>query len=207
MTSRSKIKGSSFEREVAKYLSELYNLSFIRNISGSGAYVGGKNFHRKSTLSDSQILSARGDIHCPESFSLLNIECKSYAAFAWHQLFDESKQLESWIDQLMTVSDVDSLNMLCFKITRQGRYIAVPAKVSIIHHQRERTGMFIDINHVCYTTRLYGVWNIYPFESFLKSYRETVALLSSKNQLENSNQPVRTPREALEPSDNPQTII
>jgi hypothetical protein len=207
MSSKSKIKGSSFEREVAKYLSELYGESFIRNISGSGAYVGGKNFHRKSTLTDSQILSARGDIHCPESFSLLNIECKSYAQFAWHQLFEESKQLESWIDQLMAVSDIDSLNMLCFKITRQGRYIAVPAKVSIIHHQRERTGMFIDINHVTYTTRYHGVWCIYPFESFLKSYRETVALLSSKNQLENSNQPVRTHREALEPSDNPQTII
>jgi hypothetical protein len=207
MTSRQKAKGSAFEREVAKYLSDLYGESFIRNISGSGAYVGGKNFHRKSTLTDSQILSARGDVHCPESFSLLNIECKSYAAFAWHQLFDESKQFESWIEQLMSVSDVDSLNMLCFKITRQGRYVAVQAKVSIIHHQRERTGMFIDINHTCYTTRLHGVWYIYPFESFLKSYKTTVALLSSKNQLENSNQTVRTLREALEPLDNPQTII
>jgi hypothetical protein len=196
MSSKSKIKGSSFEREVAKYLSDLYGESFIRNISGSGAYVGGKNFHRKATLTDSQILSARGDIHCPESFSQLNIECKSYANFAWHQLFDESKQLESWIEQLMTVSDVDSLNMLCFKITRQGRYIAVPARVSIIHHQRQRTGMFMDINHVCYTTRVHGVWYIYPFEPFLKSYRDTVALLSSKNQTENSNQTVR---EALEP--------
>ena len=207
MTSKSKAKGSSWEREVAKYLSDLYNLSFIRNISGSGAYVGGKNNHRADTLTKSQLVSTRVDIHPPEEFANLNIECKNYNSFSWHQLFEESKQLESWIDQLMAVSDIDSLNMLCFKITRQGRYIAVPARVSVIHHQRQKTGVYMDINHVTYTTRYHGVWCIYPFESFLKSYRETVALLSSKNQLENSNQPVRTHREALEPSDNPQTII
>jgi hypothetical protein len=186
MSSKSKIKGSSFEREVAKYFSDLYDESFIRNISGSGAFIGGKNFHRAAKLTDSQVLSTRGDIYCPESFANLNIECKSYASFTWHQLFDESKQLETWINQLMTVSDCYSLNMLCFKITRQGRYVAVPAKVSIIHHQHKQTGMFIDINHMTYTTKYHGVWFIYPFESFLISYKDTVALLSSKNQSENT---------------------
>ena len=207
MSSKSKIKGSSFEREVAKYLSDLYGESFIRNISGSGAFIGGKNFHRASTLTDSQILSTRGDIYCPESFANLNIECKSYANFAWHQLFDESKQLETWINQLMTVSDTYSLNMLCFKITRQGRYIAVPAKVSIIHHQRQQTGMFIDINHMNYTTKYHGVWFIYPFESFLISYKATVALLSIKTQTENTTSTsCELTEEALQHSKHNQTL-
>ena len=45
MTSPQKAKGSGFEREVAKFLSDLYGESFIR-APGSGAYIGGKNQHR-----------------------------------------------------------------------------------------------------------------------------------------------------------------
>ena len=41
MPSPQKQKGSSFEREVAQYLSKLYGESFIR-APGSGAYVGGR---------------------------------------------------------------------------------------------------------------------------------------------------------------------
>ena len=42
MPSPQKAKGSGFEREIAKYLSEKYGESFIR-APGSGAYIGGKN--------------------------------------------------------------------------------------------------------------------------------------------------------------------
>ena len=42
MPSKSKNKGSSYEREVANFLSAAYGESFIR-APGSGAYVGGKN--------------------------------------------------------------------------------------------------------------------------------------------------------------------
>ncbi len=42
MPSPQKAKGSGYEREVAKFLSDLYGESFIR-APGSGAYVGGKN--------------------------------------------------------------------------------------------------------------------------------------------------------------------
>ena len=45
MPSKSKIKGSSFEREIAKELSDLYNESFVRTPS-SGAYVGGSKVAR-----------------------------------------------------------------------------------------------------------------------------------------------------------------
>ena len=45
MPSPQKTKGSGFEREIAKYLSDIYGESFIR-APGSGAYVGGKNQSR-----------------------------------------------------------------------------------------------------------------------------------------------------------------
>jgi hypothetical protein len=46
MPSPQKAKGSGFEREIAKYLSEKYGESFIR-APGSGAYIGGKNISNK----------------------------------------------------------------------------------------------------------------------------------------------------------------
>ena len=55
MSSPSKNKGSGFEREIAKYLSEKYSESFIR-APGSGAYVGGKNQSRTQFLHEGQIL-------------------------------------------------------------------------------------------------------------------------------------------------------
>ena len=45
MTSKSKTKGKSWERDVCNFLTELYNDSFIR-VPNSGAYVGGKNEYR-----------------------------------------------------------------------------------------------------------------------------------------------------------------
>jgi len=41
MPSKSKNKGSSFERDIAKLLSETFGESFIR-VTNSGAYIGGK---------------------------------------------------------------------------------------------------------------------------------------------------------------------
>ena len=38
MPSKSKAKGSSYERELAKFLSEKYNGSFVR-VPNSGAYI------------------------------------------------------------------------------------------------------------------------------------------------------------------------
>ena len=61
MPSPQKAKGSGFEREIAKYLSELYGESFIR-APGSGAYVGGKNQSRTQVLHEGQIRSFKGDI-------------------------------------------------------------------------------------------------------------------------------------------------
>ena len=78
MPSPSKNKGSGFERETAKFLSETYGESFIR-APGSGAYVGGKNQSRTEILHEGQIRSFKGDIVPGQSFHKLNIECKFYA--------------------------------------------------------------------------------------------------------------------------------
>ena len=112
MPSPSKNKGSSFEREVAKFLSDLYSESFIR-APGSGAYVGGKNQARKQYLHEGQIRSFKGDIVPGQSFTKFNAECKNYGEFPFHQLFTgECKTLDSWIEQMMDVAeDGDMMRM------------------------------------------------------------------------------------------------
>jgi len=67
MTSKSKSKGKSWERDVCVFLSKLYNDSFIR-VPNSGAYTGGKNEFRKEYLTDEQIKLSRGDVVPPVLF-------------------------------------------------------------------------------------------------------------------------------------------
>jgi hypothetical protein len=184
MPSKSKNKGSGFEREVSKYLSDLYGENFMR-APGSGAYTGGTNAHRKQILHEGQIRNFKGDIIPGQSFPLFNCECKFYADFQFHQLFDESKQLESWIEQLMTASDPNDLNILLMKFNRKGRYVAVQAK-----HK-----WFGGHNFSVYDTKAYGVWMICSFESFFAHNKDKVKLLSSENQ--NITQSCEPSKEAL----------
>lgn len=116
MPSPQKQKGSSFEREVATFLSKLYGESFIR-APGSGAYVGGKNQSRTEFLHEGQIRSFKGDIVPGESFKNFNAECKSYADFPFHLvLTGDCKVLDGWISQMMDVADKDDLNILFYEI-------------------------------------------------------------------------------------------
>ena len=88
MPSKSKNKGSGYEREMAKFLSELYDGSFVR-VPGSGAYIGGKNQVRTVVLSEGQVRSFKGDIVPPDDWKYFNSECKFYADFPFHQLFSD----------------------------------------------------------------------------------------------------------------------
>lgn len=174
--SKSKIKGSTWERELSKFLSDTYFASFVR-ASHSGAYVGGKNQHRKSFLSDNQIRSFKGDIIPPDDWIFFNSEAKFYADFAFHQLFEESKLLENWIEQLMTASDPNDLNLLFMKFNRKGRYIAV--QTDLLWSLPEQYSI--------YTSKKYGRWMICAFESFFELNAQMVKLLSTKTQTENTN--------------------
>jgi len=176
MTSPQKAKGSGFEREIAKYLSELYGESFIR-APGSGAYVGGKNQARTQFLHEGQIRSFKGDIVPGESFSKMNAECKFYQDFPFHLLLTgDCKQLDSWLDQLMDVADEGDMNILFMKFNRKGRYIAVQPKLT----WKIDTFMF-------YASEKHGDWIIAEFDSFFKNNAELVKLYSSTTSDTTSN--------------------
>ena len=168
MPSPSKNKGSGFEREIAKYLSEKYSESFIR-APGSGAYVGGKNQSRTQFLHEGQVRSFKGDIVPGQSFPKLNVECKFYADFPFHLLLSgEHKILDSWLEQLLDVADPDDLNILFMKFNRKGRYVAVQCKLT-----------WITDNFFFYGSEKYGDWYLMEFDTFFKHNTKLVQTYSA----------------------------
>lgn len=160
MPSKSKTKGSSFEREVSNFLSELYEDSFIR-VKDSGAFTGGRNVVRKGSLTEGQIRAAKGDIVPPDQWRHFNCECKSYKEFPFHQLFSSGPiaLLEEWIEQTLEAADTGDFNFIIMKFNRKGRYIA---------YQLEPLGTpFQTIRHLDYTDKNDNVWRFTSFDDFI----------------------------------------
>lgn len=171
MPSPSKTKGNSFERQTAEFLTNLYGEKFIR-APGSGAYVGGKNTFRKDSLHEAQIRNFKSDIVPGESFPKLNIECKSYKDFPFHQLFKgEVKILETWIEQCITAADDGDFSIIAMKFNRKGTYVAIQVNESTK-----------DLQLTCYinyTSKKNGVWALMDHDSFWDLNADTVKRLSS----------------------------
>jgi hypothetical protein len=158
MPSPSKNKGNSWERDVAKELSKLYSETFIR-APGSGAYTGGFNSHRKEYLHEGQIRSFKGDIIPGQSFPKMNAECKSYGEFPFHQLLQgESKQLETWLDQLMVAADDGDFSILIVKITRKIKFVAI--------QKHGPPFSFEGMPSMIYESSKYGSWIICEYDRF-----------------------------------------
>lgn len=156
MTSKSKAKGGSWERDVATFLTKLYSNPFMR-VPNSGAYTGGINASRKSTMSEGQIRHMKGDIVPPDHWQHLNCECKNYADFPFHHLLMNKSLplLEDWLGQIIAASDAGDVNILFFKITRIGKFVAF-----------EQHQPFTTTRHVDYTDQNNRVWRITEFDDF-----------------------------------------
>jgi len=170
MTSPSKSKGNSFERQVAQFLTKLYGESFIR-APGSGAYVGGSNQRRKEFLHEGQIRSFKGDIVPGQSFPKLNAECKSYKDFLFHHLFQGSnKILESWIKQCMDVADKGDFNIIFMKFNRKGTFVAVELTDTTSNSLKFQ-------NHISYKSETHGLWAFMDHNKFFELNADTVKQL------------------------------
>ena len=155
MPSPSKNKGSGWERDVAKHLSDTYGETFIR-APGSGAYVGGSNAGRKEMLHEGQIRAFKGDIVPGESFPKFNAECKFYQDFPFHQLWSGyCRVLDEWLEQLLDVEDDGDFNILVMKFNRKGKYIAVEEK----HNLQAST-------YLSYHSTKNRSWRFYEYDDF-----------------------------------------
>jgi len=131
-----KNKGNNFEREVADLLSEIYDESFIR-VPNSGAFIGGKNQYRASSLDSAQQKTFRGDIITPDGWDLV-IECKHYKEPpSWNRLFNsfEKTDIARWIEELRYDSKLDDGKMrphiIICKFNRQGIYFIVDKRFAM----------------------------------------------------------------------------
>ena len=158
MASKSKIKGKSFEREVCNILGELYNDNFER-VPHSGAFVGGMNAVRKSTLTENQIKAFKGDIIPPDHWKYFNCECKNYAEFPFHQLLQAKPilLLEQWLEQTLDAHDENDIDLLFMKFNRKGIYLAYP-------HEHQR--FLFSPRQVVYGSKNYGSWIITYWQDF-----------------------------------------
>jgi hypothetical protein len=160
LPSKGKSKGNGWEREVADFLSELYGESFVR-VPNSGAFIGGKNSHRKGNLSEQQIRSFKGDIIPGPSFPHLNLEAKFYKDFAFHQVLAGScKQLDDWINQILTTCDETDINILAMKFNRKGSFIAYEIKHIPILNLGPNYIQYYNHKHT------HGTWIIQEFNNF-----------------------------------------
>lgn len=99
MANRNKEKGKGVEREFAKIFTKVFNANFQR-VPNSGAFIGGKNSERISQLTANQTNLFKGDIIPPDHLPNLILECKGRKTFAFNLLFDDSIELNSWIEQV-----------------------------------------------------------------------------------------------------------
>lgn len=123
MPSPQKTKGKSYENAVAKFLTEAYGEKFMR-VGTSGAYLGGANFGRREEMTDGQIRAHKGDICPPDDWNYFNCETKWYKEFKFHLLYDESKILDDWIQEVVTTANDQDINLIIMKFNRIGEYVA-----------------------------------------------------------------------------------
>jgi hypothetical protein len=167
MPSKSKTKGAGYERQVADFLTNLYGEKFLR-APGSGAYVGGKNSVRKEFLHEGQVRTFKSDIVPGQSFPKLNLECKAYADFPFHQLFTgRVPLLESWIEQATTAEDEGDLTIISIKVNRKGQFVAIKFSTP---------GLQV-INNMVYDSDQHGRWTIMEHGQFWQHNSDLVKKL------------------------------
>jgi Holliday junction resolvase len=163
MGANSKTKGKTFERDIANYLSKLYDSSFTR-VPDSGAFTGGKNAVRKQTLSENQIRARKGDIIPPDEWKFFNCEAKSYADFPFHHLLINKSipLLEEWIEQTLQAADDGDCNIIAMKFNRKGKFLAFRLPET-----------FKTNRHIDYTDKQGNNWRLTSFDEFFDLNKDT----------------------------------
>lgn len=166
--SMQKNKGSGYEREVAKILSDTFGYHFNRNIAGSGAFIGGSNAYRKNILTEEQLQFCMGDVSVPKEMKKMVVECKFYKEFPFHHfLINKSiPLLDKWIEQQLDIINEDSFWFVTFKINRAGRFIAISKKLCD----------FFDPKKSNYAIYFYKgeEYIVTDFDEFILTYKEQI---------------------------------
>jgi hypothetical protein len=122
MPNKNKDRGKKLEQRVCDIFTAVTGKKWMR-VPNSGAYIGGKNVFRKKSMDATQILLTRGDVIPPDEYKNVIIECKKRKEFAWHQLFSSSKDLESFLEQVILDSAKGDIVLVIFGVDYKGEYV------------------------------------------------------------------------------------
>ena len=181
MSNANKNKGKSFERVVAKHLSDVFGLPFQR-VPNSGAFCSGANAYRVAQLSNEQHMLVDGDIIIPKELASFSFECKWYKDFSWNELMCKGGNsfIDKWIEQ---VSQTQKKHwIIIFRINRQGEFVCFrdgeifqPTK-NYIHIHRE----------VGAVPSIHTGYKIAPMEGFFENNKTIMLELGSINYATNN---------------------
>ena len=91
----------------------------------------------------------------------------SYDNFPFHQLFTGPvKQLDTWLDQLMSAADPDDFNILIMKFNRKGKFVAVQ-----FDHPSDLP-LFVE-RHFLYENK-HGRWAIMEYDRYWQLNKDMV---------------------------------
>ena len=168
MPSKQKVKGSNFERDIAKHLSKVFGWNFER-VPTSGAMTGGINSARLAQMSPSQKLLLEGDLIPPDELPLFKIECKTLKSFNFSSLLKSSAIMDDWIGQAR--SD-DKIWFLIFKINNRGIHVGMDQNLfRMICNSGDQYHKHLQYNGV----------TIVNMENFFETYKNN--LIEVNNQL------------------------
>lgn len=128
MTSRSKAKGNSLERDVCNQLNEVFKSKEFTRTPSSGAIMGLSNAKKKDGLNLHTKQTLGADLICPDWFKF-SVECKNYADEPNYSkiIKEDDSTLNRWLGEaLFDATTLQLSPMLVFKTTRKGAYVAIP---------------------------------------------------------------------------------
>jgi len=128
----SKPKGSSWERDLAKKLTESTGQEF-RRVPLSGAFMGGSNRYKNEGILSGAQEGLSGDIMGPDGWCF-NIECKNTLHYPRFHLMLQTN--DSVIDGYLLESMTDAhhsnkIPLLALKRTRRGEFMMVPRNLAL----------------------------------------------------------------------------
>lgn len=133
-----KTKGSSFERKIAKILSEWGNVELKRTPQSGGFAKEGNSY--------------RGDINTinNEDFFIFNIECKNQEVWSLDQLFNDGCILFSFFEQCIGDTSDNKVPLLIFTRNHQPIYCLTHKSIYDIMFNRNNIKKIIFDNFVIF---------------------------------------------------------
>ncbi len=131
MPSKSKTKGSNFEREIADKLNKAFNTDQFARVPLSGALFGKSNRTRAGAFSEQTRTTFANDITSPEWFPFSS-ECKNYKdkPNPFSLLTNNDATFDEWLGKTcFDASNNKQVPILFFKVTHRGTYVVLPKQL------------------------------------------------------------------------------